>query len=899
MSGQKGGVLGFLFFFGLFLLFNSCATAPATDTKAGGSGGSGGGGGLQPGHALITGTIAGSGANLENADVYVVNQEGVKAHTDASGNFSLDIDLKADLKLKLKGPQRASTNAQGVDIVIVTANGLHGIKQDNIAVSDGQTSALNTVTVKPTGTITGKVYKNPPDGSYLIDVGIPGTSILGTAPAGGGTFTLTGVPEGNYDFLRAESIGYNYGMFSGVNVTANTTTDVGSMTLLISAGPSGNFVINDDESVTPYKALNLTIAASSNAILMMVADNSSMLGGQWKPLQTEYVYSNTNTGNVTVYVKFTDVNGLETSPVSDSVTVNLNPLVSMSSPSGYITSTQPTFTWSVSPLTNSTYNFQLATDSGFSSIVDSTNACPTNLFTLSSTSLSDGTAYYYRAAIKDKFGTNWSWSSYQTVTIDRSGPTATITTPANGAVIPGSALQVYYNTSDAGVGGTTTYIKLNSGSFNAQGSGAPVMGLANGSNTLFAYAVDSLGNVGPTNYVGFTADTSGIIYVSPTGNDSNPGVKVSPVLTINQAISLASTYGLSNIYVQAGTYITNAGLASSGSGVTASLTGLNIQGGWNAGYTAQTGYSTLDGEGCLEHIVYISANSTKLSRLCIINGNTTGPVSNPDTGNSGPGICINSSYNTISNCILTNHNATGDGAIFMYNGGNNTVVDCIINQNNASYRGAGISLWFSSYNNILNSTLSNNNVVNNGGAIYMNASSYNVVSNVKLLFNYATNAANSHSAGLGVNSGSYIDVLDSLIVGNRNNSTRGSAFNFMAVGNLRIVNNVMSNNINVSGMSSLIALYSSSATTFTNLVISNNLFSSTNMGSDYGIYEYGTAGIGKKALKLNTFMTNEIRYLYYIGYNTRYVTNNTLWTNINLPSYVGTTADSTNNVVLP
>jgi hypothetical protein len=72
------------------------------------------------------------------------------------------------------------------------------------------------------------------------------------------------------------------------------------------------------------------------------------------------------------------------------------------------------------------------------------------------------------------------------------------------------------------------------------------------------------------------ADPADAIYVATTGNDTNPGTKAAPKLTIQAAITTAaSKVPIPDVYVSAGTYSEPTGLALA--------TGVNVDGGYAAG----------------------------------------------------------------------------------------------------------------------------------------------------------------------------------------------------------------------------------------------------------------------------------------------------------------------------
>jgi len=100
-------------------------------------------------------------------------------------------------------------------------------------------------------------------------------------------------------------------------------------------------------------------------------------------------------------------------------------------------------------------------------------------------------------------------------------------------------------------------------------------------------------------YQGYeTLDTDGdgkkdsVLYVSPNGDDDNPGFIDTPVKTLNKAVFLAEKYKITEVYAEAGTY----------NNVKFSVSNYPsaVIGGWNSSFTEKTGSnSVFDGSGSI------------------------------------------------------------------------------------------------------------------------------------------------------------------------------------------------------------------------------------------------------------------------------------------------------------
>ncbi len=247
-----------------------------------------------------------------------------------------------------------------------------------------------------------------------------------------------------------------------------------------------------------------------------------------------------------------------------------------------------------------------------------------------------------------------------------------------------------------------------------------------------------------------------ILYVSPTGSDSNPGTQASPFLTIQAAITAANsgdtididdgTYtGVGNVDLDtngknltiqsehgAARTIIDCGGSSSAdhrgfyihSGETVSITGLIIKNGYE---------SNSYGGG-----IYVVNSSMTLAN-CIVSGNTAsyygGGIYDQ---NNGGGLTL-----TLTNCAITGNTASYGGGIFNTGGGFNstnvgnvtTLTNCTIAGNTASYYGG---LYSQNYNGFMggsnNSTTTLTNCIVYGDTSSNNTEIYTYTGNTSAAF---------------------------------------------------------------------------------------------------------------------------------------------------------------------
>jgi hypothetical protein len=190
-------------------------------------------------------------------------------------------------------------------------------------------------------------------------------------------------------------------------------------------------------------------------------------------------------------------------------------------------------------------------------------------------------------------------------------------------------------------------------------------------------------------------------YVAPGGNDGNPcSIPLSPCLTIDGAIGKAFSGDI--IKVAIGTYTGN------GTDVVLANKSLTISGGWDTGFSSQTGMSTIDGQNTRRCITVPSSNTVVFERFVITNGKSI------DGGGISNGGTI-----TLNTCSIVGNTATGDvnsegGGIVTGSSSTVTVNNSTISDNTATSGGGIFSAWGTIYLN--NSTISGN-IANGGGGV--------------------------------------------------------------------------------------------------------------------------------------------------------------------------------------
>ena len=385
-----------------------------------------------------------AGGKESGATVYVIGQQNSGTTSDSNGNYTLNVNpqlsgtvlASAKLKqgLKAGAVSKVATGTQTLvySIVVVDSDDSHGRTVD-VTIVTNQTNSAPTIYINTVGQISGHAYLQGQTDHSGITVYLPGTS-FSAITAADGSYTISGVPSGTYNFLRAEKFGttYHYAIQSGVTVTTTQTTTVPDMTLQLSTGPFGGIMINNGDVFTNNKDVTLSIAPSSDAILMSVSSDPNFVNAVWQPVQATIPFSFPSpypSGGQTVnaYVKFAQESGLASEPTTTSIYLDTNPQATMVGPVSVTMNQTPTLQWQYNPpMPSPKYHVQLNNVNNFSSPLVDQNNLITTQYAIPNP-LPQGT-YYWRVAIIFN-GTPLSWGPTWSFIIDRTA--GTLQAPGN------------------------------------------------------------------------------------------------------------------------------------------------------------------------------------------------------------------------------------------------------------------------------------------------------------------------------------------------------------------------------------------------------------------------------------------------------------------------------------
>jgi uncharacterized repeat protein (TIGR01451 family) len=301
---------------------------------------------------------------------------------------------------------------------------------------------------------------------------------------------------------------------------------------------------------------------------------------------------------------------------------------------------------------------------------------------------------------------------------------------------------------------------------------------------------------------------AGSWYVAPGGNDSNScTILGAPCATINGAMGKAASGD--TIYVGTGTYI------GTGAEVVVLDRNVTLSGGWNAGFTTQSGTSTIDGEGARRGMTVNMSVAASIERFVVQNG-PSGP------GLDGGGI-HNPGTLTLNNTVVTGNLGRG-----IYNNGTLTLNNSAVSGNTGGW---GISSDGGTV------TLNNSTVSGNTG--------WGIYNRGTLTLNNSALSANRAWDGGGIyNDYGTVTLNNSAVTGNSAAYRGGGIYNFFGILTL--------NNTTVSGNTATSTgggIYNTGTLTLNNGTVSDN----TANGSGGGIYSFsGTVTVQNSILNENT-----------------------------------------------
>ncbi|MFL5918543.1 MAG: Ig-like domain-containing protein, partial [Gaiellaceae bacterium] len=384
-----------------------------------------------------------------------------------------------------------------------------------------------------------------PDGSGIRSVAfqytIAGGSVwttIGTDTTGPAPYTAdwdtTAVADGHYDLrIRITDNADNVTTADLPDkVVDNTSPNVATV-----GSPTEAQVV----SATVGIAASAADATSPVASVEFFVRGSSVATDATAPFSYSWNTTSGPDGAATIQIVVTDMAGNSTTSATRNVTVdNVSPTPTLSDPGQSLSGTVSLTASSDPDTAQVDFERRPAGGGPWTTIAsDSTIPWATSLDT---TTLADG-LYDFRAVATDGTGHIGTSPLRANVRIDNTAPSGSVTTPAAGATVGGSSVNLAVSVADSGSGVGSVRYELRptgGGAFSqiATSTGAPfgatwdATTVSTGSYDLRAVITDSAGNTFTSGAVTFNVDVT-----APTVVLANPGATIAGTVTLSATVS--------------------------------------------------------------------------------------------------------------------------------------------------------------------------------------------------------------------------------------------------------------------------------------------------------------------------------------------------------------------------
>ncbi len=157
-----------------------------------------------------------------------------------------------------------------------------------------------------------------------ILVYIPGTE-YSAHTGSGGEFSIAGLPSGVHNFYF-EKDGFHRGQLEEISLTSEVQATLPPIDLVVDTGSDGFIILASGATEFDSRTVPIIIGASDDAVLMRISEDISFVGKRWIPVSSSSSYTFETEGQKTLYVKFANANGLDTSPYTSSILIRLFPV---------------------------------------------------------------------------------------------------------------------------------------------------------------------------------------------------------------------------------------------------------------------------------------------------------------------------------------------------------------------------------------------------------------------------------------------------------------------------------------------------------------------------------------------------------------------------------------------
>ena len=285
----------------------------------------------------------------------------------------------------------------------------------------------------------------------------------------------------------------------------------------------------------------------------------------------------------------------------------------------------------------------------------------------------------------------------------RAAPNTAFSNPFKVAVLdsrgnPVPNISVSFTLPENGASAVFSTTGTNTSFSNTDGGGVAASSIMTANGELGSFPVVAFSSGLPSATISLT---NAAWYVSPLGSDGNScSAPVSSCATIDAALNKPGFVSKDTVFVMEGTY------TRPSSPVVTISRSAKIRGGWDSAFSAQTGFSTIDGQNTRQGIIVNSDVIASLSRFIVVNG----------TASSGGGIYNYGSLTIDASSIHDNRASYGGGILNTYGSPELRLYNTTVSNNSASVQGGGV---FSGGRSDLKNTTISSNSAPSGGGLYL------------------------------------------------------------------------------------------------------------------------------------------------------------------------------------
>ena len=384
---------------------------------------------------------------------------------------------------------------------------------------------------------------------------------------------------------------------TGSSATVTFTIDTTAPVVTVTAPASGSATNDTTPALTGGCTTgdgNVTVVVKQGAATLQTF-TPACSAGSWSATATALAEN-----GYTVQASQTDAAGNTGASAASSFTIDTTaPTVTVTAPTAALVTNNATLTFG-GGCTNGDGTVTATVKLGAAVSQTRTSACTAGAWSVAASPTLAQNTYTVQASQTDGAGNTGS-SATVTFTIDTTAPGVTITR-VNGGTVTFPFLTIANVTSIGGACGTaagdvaTVNVSI-TGAATQSGTAPCTAGTwtyttsptlaTQGSYSVSATQADTAGNTGTSGAKTFKI-VPPIVHVSTPGNGGSAtgdGSATAPVDTVSGAITLAQSYGFNQIRISQGTF-------SEGTTGVSLVTNFAISGGWNVGFTAQSGINT-------------------------------------------------------------------------------------------------------------------------------------------------------------------------------------------------------------------------------------------------------------------------------------------------------------------